>query len=186
MIWCPNPGGNRAPVAASGGASRTGWVFPPAVERHLIADCEGLSVLHPFGGESKFGKRVDIDPERHPDVIGDAWLLPFREQSFDVVILDPPYVRLNSQLKNALLRAAAHVARKRVIWFSTQWISCCVGLSTEATWLVRVGDNCHVRCLQYFSIRERRGPVKFFTRGPMIKYNRWLAQPQSLPLVFHD
>ena len=180
VLWCPNPSGNRAPVTSMGG--RTGWVFPRAVEKHLIADCAGSSVLHLFGGRSSFGTRQDIDPEVRPDVFADAWLPPFREGSFDIVILDPPYVRFNSQVKNSLLRAAAYVARRRVVWFSTQWISQCSGLSTEAAWLVRVGDNCHVRCLQYFRIRERLPPQKHFARGPAMKYNRWLRQPQGLTL----
>jgi hypothetical protein len=28
------------------------------------------------------------------------------------------------------------------------------------------------------------GPVQHFERGPAMKYNRWLAQPNSLGLVF--
>ena len=182
VLWCPNPSSGRAPVAARGGASRTGWVFPRNVERHLLAACQGKRVLHLFGGRSRFGVRLDIDPSTGPDVVGDAWLPPFRRDSFHVVVLDPPYIRLNSQMKNALLRAAGRIAKERVVWFSTMWISAESGLSCEAAWLVRVGDNCHVRCLQYFAVREKREPVKRFKRGPAMKYNRWLAQPHSLPL----
>ncbi len=89
---------------------------------------------------------------------------------------------INAQEKTALFRAAAHIARKRVIWFATQWQAASGGLSTERAWLVRVGDSCQVRCLQYFRIKRRLGPVKHFTRGPAMKYNRWLAGNGSLNL----
>jgi len=34
---------------------------------------------------------VDIDPTLEPDVIADAHSLPFPDESFDLVVLDPPY-----------------------------------------------------------------------------------------------
>jgi hypothetical protein len=177
IIWCPNP--NRRRAVASACARRTGWVFPSAVEKHLVRDCEGQSVLQLFGGRSNFGMRLDVDPFVHPDVIGDAWLPPFAKNSFDVVIIDPPYFHMNAQMKSGLFRAAAWIARKRVIWFSTVWMAASDGLSTEAAWLVRVGDSCAARALQYFRIREKLDPVKRYKRGPAMKYNRWLDQPQG-------
>ena len=49
-------------------------------------------ILHPFGGMSEFGIRVDIKPEVEPDYIGDAHNLEmFKDETFDLVILDPPY-----------------------------------------------------------------------------------------------
>lgn len=179
VIWCPNP--SKTEFRASGGARRTGWMFPKAVEKHLIADTAGMSVLQLFGGRSSFGTRLDVDPFVHPDVIGDAWLPPFAQDSLDVVIIDPPYVTLNAQLKHALFAAANNIARRRVIWFSTIWMAASSGLTTEAAWLIRVGDSCNIRCLQYFSIREKLQPVRHFKRGPAMKYNRWLAQPNYLP-----
>jgi hypothetical protein len=159
-----------------------GWSFPPAVRRQIERDCEGKTVLHLFGGKSSFGTRLDVDPATTPNVIGDAWLPPFGPQSFDVVVLDPPYVSMNAQMKTALFRAAGWIARERVIWFATQWQAASGGLRAERAWLVRVGDSCLVRCLQYFTIAERPGPVSSFKRGPARKYNRWLAQPEGLPL----
>jgi hypothetical protein len=112
------------------------------------------------------------------------WTHVYNSHSFDVVILDPPYTHLNSQMKNALLRASAWVARERVIWFSTFWISSAQGLQAERAYLLRVGDNRFVRCLQYFRVvPERRRRVTHFKRGPQMKYNRWLAQPACLALV---
>lgn len=184
MLWCPNP--SRRAAVASANARRTGWVFPKAVEKHLMSDHEGLSCLQLFGGRSSFGTRLDVDPFVHPDVIGDAWLPPFGRDSFDVVIIDPPYFHMNAQMKSGLFRAAGWIARKRVVWFSTVWMAASDGLSTEAAWLVRVGDSCAARVLQYFRIREKLGPVKRYKRGPAMKYNRWLVAPDALPGIYVD
>lgn len=55
----------------------------------------GQSVLHLFGGQATWGRRLDIDSTLKPDVIGDAWLPPFKRDAFDVVIIDPPYAGIN-------------------------------------------------------------------------------------------
>lgn len=146
---------------------------------------QGKRVLHPFGGMATFGIRMDIDPSVRPDVIADAWLPPFGANSFDVVILDPPYVNINQQLKQQLLRAAAYVAKKQVIWFHTMWIASGGSglLSLKRSWLVRVGDSCSCRCLQVFDVKdiEKVAPHNFFKRGPAIRYNRWLTGQRGLP-----
>jgi ubiquinone/menaquinone biosynthesis C-methylase UbiE len=48
-------------------------------------------VLQPFGGMAEVGIRVDLNPMVEPDVVADAHDLPFEDESFDCVILDPPY-----------------------------------------------------------------------------------------------
>ena len=170
VLWC----GNR-----SGFAARcNGWSFPSAVHRQILADTKNQSVLHLFGGLSKFGTLLDIDMTTKPHVVGDAWLPPFAGSSFDVVVLDPPYFRLNQQEKNQLLNTAAWLARRTVIWFHTIWIAGDRQLVTEKAYLVRVGDTCQVRCLQYFTVGEKkRMPKRYFERGPGMKYNRWIQQP---------
>jgi hypothetical protein len=176
ILWCSN---QRM-------RSGNGWCFPPAVDRHLRTLTAGQTVYHSFGGRAKFGLRGDIDPLVRPDVIADAWLPPFGQGAFDVVILDPPYVNINQQMKNQLLRSSAFIARKRVIWFHTMWIAGAgqTRLRLERSWLVRVGDSCAVRCIQVFTVLPGAAekPVNHFERGPAIKYNRWLVQPERLPL----
>ncbi len=176
VLWCSNT------------RMRTGngWRFPRAVERQILAEASGNNVLHLFGGLARFGLRMDIDAAVRPHVIADAWMPPFREASFDVVVIDPPYIRLNSQEKVALFQQAAFVARHKVIWFHTIWMSGSLGLAPVRSWLVRVGDECTVRCLQIFAVTKRVEPVQQFKRGPAIKYNRWMLGNRLLPFGDSD
>lgn len=175
VLWCSNQRSGRS----------NGWSFPPAVDRHLRELTKGKRVLQLFGGLAKFGTKLDIDPSTRPHVRGDAWLPPFKKDAFDIVILDPPYLGINQQMKNALIRGAAYVAKEHLIWFHTMWIAGDAQCRLEKAWLVRVGDSCSVRCLQVFKTpAEKALPRLIFTRGPAMKYNRWLDGAQGLP--FHD
>lgn len=180
IIWC----GTSRPRKKTGNR-RDGWSFPPAVREVLLQECEGKTVLHLFGGKADFGVRLDIDPETNPDVLGDAWVPPFEKNSFDVVILDPPYIGLNRQERMALLRAATWISRELVIWFHSMWIRTDRGLVLDHAYFVRVGEQCSMRCLQVFkSLPSKLPPVQFFERGPAMKYNRWLSG--ELPLPFEE
>jgi hypothetical protein len=172
VLWCSNQRTGRS----------NGWSFPPNVERQLRELTKGKRVLQQFGGLAKWGVRMDIDPRTRPHVLADAWLPPFTRDAFDVVILDPPYLAINQQMKQQLLRSAAYVAREHVIWFHTMWIAGDAQMTLERGWLVRVGDSCAVRCIQLFNVpREKRKPRNYFSRGPAIKYNRWLRGELKLP-----
>lgn len=48
-------------------------------------------ILQPFGGRATVGLQMDIDPSVKPDIVGDAHQIPFEDDRFDMVILDPPY-----------------------------------------------------------------------------------------------
>ena len=175
VLWCSNrrqgPRGN-------------GWAFPAGVRRKILEIAEASSVLHLFGGLASFGIRQDLDGSTRPHVIADAWLPPFAANSFDVVVLDPPYVHFNQQAKDSLFRAAAYIARDRVIWFHTVWMSGGASLQFRRGWLVRVGDSCQVRALQEFVPRPgaKTRPDPYFSRGPAMRYNRWLTGQNPLPL----
>jgi hypothetical protein len=172
VLWCSNNRQGRS----------NGWRFPPKVEKLLIALTAGKRVCHLFGGLASFGTRIDIDPNVRPDVIADAWMPPFARDAFDVAILDPPYLNINQQMKNALLHGAAFIAREHVIWFHTMWIATDARCRLERSWLIRVGDTCAVRCLQVFRTpAEKEPPHHHFTRGPAIRYNRWLTGQLPLP-----
>jgi hypothetical protein len=49
-------------------------------------------VLHPFGGLAEIGDSVDLNASTTPTWVGDAHELHFiKDESYDLVILDPPY-----------------------------------------------------------------------------------------------
>jgi len=48
-------------------------------------------LLNMFSGGSKMGYTVDIKPEVKPNFIADCHFLPFENNEFDNVFLDPPY-----------------------------------------------------------------------------------------------
>lgn len=159
-----------------------GWAFPPTIESLLLRELAGRSVVHFFGGKARFGTRMDIDPLTKPHVLGDAWLPPFKRSSFDVVILDPPYVKFSAQMTMALCCQAAFVAREKVVWFSTLWLDHPARLRLSKAYAVVVGRNAVMRCLQFFDVpANKMEPTRKFSRGPAIKYNRWLANPLHLP-----
>lgn len=173
VLWCSNQRTQRS----------NGWAFPPNVEKHLRKLTAGSRVCHLFGGFARWGLRIDIDPLTRPDVRADAWLPPFVENAFDYVILDPPYMGINQQMKQHLLRGAAFIAKKGVIWFHTQWVAGDKGMTLRRAWLVRVGDSCSVWCILVFNVPKgpKAKPRNHFTRGPALKYNRWLRGELRLP-----
>jgi hypothetical protein len=178
VLWCPNQ--------RQGALNR--WSYPRAVERLLRELTAGQSVLQLFGGRSRWGVTLDIDPSTRPMVLGDAWLPPFQMNSFDAVILDPPYAGINQQMKQTLIRGAAYLAREHVYWFHTQWVAPDSGMRRDRSWLVRVGDSCACRCLIRWRImrREKALPRLEFTRGPALKYNRWLHGAVGLPFAVDE
>jgi hypothetical protein len=74
------------------GKSKYKGAFPLHFEQNLVR-LLGYpeKVLHPFGGMAEIGTRVDLNPTVQPDVLADAHELPFAAESFDLVVLDPPY-----------------------------------------------------------------------------------------------
>jgi hypothetical protein len=173
VLWCSNR--RNEP-------KRAGWSFPAAVEKQIRELCGNGSVLHAFGGQATFGIRLDVDAATRPHVIGDAWLPPLKAASFDTVILDPPYHALDREHLGQLMMATAYVCRFQAIWLHQLWAPSQFGFALDRSWLVRVADNHYVRCLQLFRRTARSvTPPRYFTRGPQMKYNRWLAGEERLP-----
>ena len=68
--------------------------FPEHFEKKLLRLLGRPSigaVMHPFGGMSEFGLRIDLRRETKPDIIADAHKLPIRSEAMELVVLDPPY-----------------------------------------------------------------------------------------------
>lgn len=56
-------------------------------------------VLHPFGGLAEIGDTVDLNPTVSPTWVGDAHDLHWiPDDSYDLVILDPPYSNEDSEM----------------------------------------------------------------------------------------
>ena len=176
VLWC---GVNRP--RKKHGNRKNGWSFPPAVRELLLQDLQQKTCVHFFGGVADFGVRLDVDPSTKPDFIGDAWDPPFERDQFDAVILDPPYYSMRQEEKLQLLKAAAWVARDLVIWFHTVWIATDRHLPMEKAYLVRVGNQCAVRCLQYFRpLASKLPPATNATRREGLTYARWQTRNQRL------
>ena len=76
----------RPPVSKYRGA------FPRFFEENLVKVLGyPEAILQPFGGRATLGVRCDLDPTVEPDHVCDAHELPFPAESFDMVLLDPPY-----------------------------------------------------------------------------------------------
>lgn len=171
VLWC---GSNRP--RKKFGERKNGWSFPPRVRELLLQETQGKTVIHFFGGLSDFGVRMDMDTATNPHILGDAFNPPLPRDSFDVVVLDPPYYRMGQQEKIALLRAARWVARERVYWFHTVWIATDRHLPLERAYLVRIGDQCAARVLQIFSsVPGDKLPPCSSVGGRTITYERWKA-----------
>jgi len=95
---------------------KAGLWIPSEIEKQIIKDTDpgeirhkakvdwirkNKMILHPFGGYSEYGikvdlktryERTDIGEVKMPtDVVADAHCLPFKDNTFDCVILDPPF-----------------------------------------------------------------------------------------------
>jgi len=49
------------------------------------------SILEPFAGTSRLGISIDLNPKVRPHIRADAQFLPIKDNSFDMVLMDPPY-----------------------------------------------------------------------------------------------
>jgi hypothetical protein len=61
------------------------WAF------QMLRIREPQDVLHICSGSVLTGVRLDIRVEVQPDVVADALLLPFEDNSFNFALADPPY-----------------------------------------------------------------------------------------------
>jgi len=130
-----------------------------------------------FGGRAKWGIRMDIDPITRPDVIADAWLPPFGKNSFDAVVLDPPYASFGRHARYTLGRNAAWNARRYVIWFSSFAATSLPGCSIAKWWTVLVGNDSQIRQLVFFvPTKNKLPPEKRIARGPGMRYNKWTGE----------
>jgi len=65
--------------------------FPLHFETKLFKLYPSQNILQPFGGKATVGIRCDINAGVVPDYVCDAHELPFDNETFDFILLDPPY-----------------------------------------------------------------------------------------------
>jgi len=83
---------NLAWVLPRPAKSKYKGAFPLHFEKRLLRLYGNPNlILHPFGGMAEFGIRADLKIEVRPDVLADAHRLPFLSDTFDFVLVDPPY-----------------------------------------------------------------------------------------------
>lgn len=92
-IWCCGPSNNGYPGA-----------FPRGLINKIRRHWWGENRLWLFSGSYRpekglFDKdtTVDIKPELEPDIVANCEMLPFKDNSFDFVMADPPYSEQESR-----------------------------------------------------------------------------------------
>lgn len=65
--------------------------YPLHFEKRLPEILETTNYVHFFGGKSKTGFRIDINPDVKPDLIADVHNVPLESEMFDAGMADPPY-----------------------------------------------------------------------------------------------
>lgn len=94
------------------GAAKGIWgSFPKGFYARMKAVMGEGSYLFVCSGSISEGVTVDINPERKPTVVADAQCLPFADNVFDVVIVDPPY-----SAKDAEIYGTKHFPAHRALW----------------------------------------------------------------------
>lgn len=125
------------------------WSFPTEVSDLLQRETAGRSVLQLFGGIAEWGIRLDADASVRPHVIGNALYPPFRCESFDTVIVDPPYKSIFN-MPSVCLMPAACLARHTVWWFHTHFQTYTNGLHPKRWWSVLPSRRGPLRVLMEF------------------------------------
>jgi hypothetical protein len=113
--WLPRPPRSRYP----GG-------FPLHFEQRIYETLgRPRTLLQPFGGRAELGFRCDLNADLSPDQICDAHELPFGDDTFEAVLLDPPYSDDESRdlygtpklRRSVYTREAVRVARRHVVTY---------------------------------------------------------------------
>ena len=95
---------------------RRTWVWSEAEEKIYAKLCVGR-VLHLCSGYSELGdERIDINPNVRPSIVADVHHLPFRDLSFDTIIIDPPWHGPRTWMKwEQMVKEMVRIARRRII-----------------------------------------------------------------------
>ncbi len=140
------------------GYQRT-WAYPREISELLKRETAGFRVLQLFGGQADWGITIDLDRTLRPSVVGNALFPPFACETFDAVLIDPPYTRASNGVASMLICVAACLARSRVWWFATSAIGTGYhGLRLLRWWAVLPSEHGQLRVLAEFE--RRRHPAR--------------------------
>lgn len=109
--------------------------YPLHFERKIPKWLGTNNFIHLFSGSAKTGIRIDIKFENKPDIVADVHHLPFRDNSFDGGIADPPYDLRDGIKKEDLYQTGP---LKEKLW------------SSELKRVVK--PNCRIAVLHYYPI----------------------------------
>src|SRR5882672_2132413 len=75
--------------------------YPPTFLRRILAlwpDVAENWTLHACSGTIQHGIRVDLSPRFNPSVVANVESLPFHDESFELILYDPPYDSDNAKI----------------------------------------------------------------------------------------
>lgn len=92
MFGVPRVAQHFEPFADGGGYPKgfVDWAYAE-IGRLRGSVVDPAKVLHLCSGSMLSGVRVDVRPERSPDIVADCRNVPLPDASFDVILADPPY-----------------------------------------------------------------------------------------------
>jgi hypothetical protein len=99
---------------------------------------------------------MDIDPSVHPDIIGDNTAMPFADESWDIIVYDPPHTGDQGKSKFARVYGTALAANSRGGLAHTYPAFLAEArrvLRREGTLLVKLSDCTH-RCRFHYATAE--------------------------------
>ncbi len=138
------------------------------VKLRLLGDVRRDAILHVCSGTLSEHERwtVDIRPQARPSVVASGTALPFRDESFEAVMIDPPYsdeyarnlYGVENPRPSHLLREAArvvkHGGRTGLLHVAIPFPP--VGCTWERSYGVTTGLGYRIRAFSVFQ-REQKG-----------------------------
>ncbi len=154
----------RGPVQGNISSYPGSW---PKVIIHYLRENNFMTgrIIEPFAGRSNLETlKIDIKKELEPDIIGTAQRLPFRDNSFDSAILDPPYNNMFAgslyKIKMPDLKLCIKEAGRVVKPGGFVSVLCFKNMPSFKNMLpyervfLNLGPDRHVRCLNVYLIQK--------------------------------
>jgi hypothetical protein len=144
--------------------------YPPRLLDRLFSlfpDVPHDRTLHVFSGAvpKGMGLRVDINPERRPDIVGDAehlsdFITTHGDAMFLLVVADPPYSKADAERYGTKLphklKVLREIAKVTAPGGFLCWLDCIIPMYARRDWtyvgqiFVTVGSNKRVRLWSIF------------------------------------